>query len=438
MIIWNRDAFASTVNINDATTFLKSVAAAQNYQTTRSPTKHRRLVSPVGRRLHHVPSPYHSGWDISRPVGTPVIARLSGEIAAVVSARQNSYITVVTKTQWGDILTYYIHVDIRSINHYRSALAKRRANKGTDAKLIVKAGDVIGRIGRHSAGAHLHLQMKASFDPQSGLPFALGVPLASQVVMSPGFLNDAHIAGLGMSSVNYFHPILMREMNISAHGLLLALYYSAFHKASLRAWLTAQPGALRNYYFTDDFDVDFGRISAFLPAVLLRACTLVSTMPKSGPWDPRQHGATFAFPTPFNEQDATTFLIQDTAHFQLRRKMCIAVRTLLIDKGYTPVLAQSYDGVASYLDSTGASQPITYDPVLRVDAGLAVGIYLPLPHDYPHVNTGINTLADLQGADFIPYLGRQTAKSSSLQRTTVTFQNDENGRPVLTYVTQTK
>lgn len=117
---------------------------------------HYRISSPYGYRKHPVTGKraFHAGIDIPAPRGTDVMAVLGGEVAAVGNhPRLGRYVKVTH-----DDGTYSLYGHLQAWN--------------TKAGRVVKAGDIIGKVGStgRSTGPHLDFSIRRdgkSFNPMN-------------------------------------------------------------------------------------------------------------------------------------------------------------------------------------------------------------------------------------------------------------------------------
>lgn len=118
------------------------------------------ISSLYGYRVHPILKDvrFHSGVDISAPLGTPIFAINSGE---VIMARGNSSAGNEIRINHGNgLISRYLHMSSRVV-------------KEGD---IVSKGQLIGTVGStgRSTGPHLHFEIKVNRNTVNPLPIILG------------------------------------------------------------------------------------------------------------------------------------------------------------------------------------------------------------------------------------------------------------------------
>jgi murein DD-endopeptidase MepM/ murein hydrolase activator NlpD len=134
----------------------KQCAAAPLLTTARPgwPVESRRITSGFGYRIHPITGDegVHTGLDIAGDEGSPVYAAFYGTVAEVGQGKQFGNYIILSHA--GGLQTVYAHC---------SAII---AEEG----MVLRAGDVIARVGQTGAatGPHLHFEMRLDgrrFDP---------------------------------------------------------------------------------------------------------------------------------------------------------------------------------------------------------------------------------------------------------------------------------
>ena len=118
------------------------------------------VTSKFGNRVHPMfkTKSQHSGIDIAAPSGTPVKAAASGEVLYVGWMR--GYGQVIILDHGRNITTVYAH------------LSSTQVSEGQ----VVKAGNVIGRVGKtgNATGFHLHFEVRVNGKIQNPLNYLKG------------------------------------------------------------------------------------------------------------------------------------------------------------------------------------------------------------------------------------------------------------------------
>ncbi len=101
---------------------------------------------------------WHQGIDLSAPKGTPVRATAAGKV--VVAERSGAYGRTVVVDHGNGVRTRYAHL---------KSIAVERGER-------VKAGEVIGKVGKsgNASGNHLHYEIVVDGTPVDPWPFMAG------------------------------------------------------------------------------------------------------------------------------------------------------------------------------------------------------------------------------------------------------------------------
>lgn len=109
-----------------------------------------KITSFFGMRIHPILqiAKFHTGLDISAPIGTPVISTSYGKVK--FAGRKGNYGNCVI-VESGDYSVYYAHLDLISVNKDQ----------------FLNKGDLVGQVGTTglSTGPHLHYEIRFKNKP---------------------------------------------------------------------------------------------------------------------------------------------------------------------------------------------------------------------------------------------------------------------------------
>ena len=126
-------------------------------QKMQSPLPVARLTSPFGYRISPIDGTYgfHTGIDLARPLGTPVLAAFGGEV--IKCGESNSFGKYMLVRHSRKITTFYAH------------LSEFLQQEGA----IIRPGEILGAVGSTgwSTGPHLHFELRIDDIRINPLPY---------------------------------------------------------------------------------------------------------------------------------------------------------------------------------------------------------------------------------------------------------------------------